>query len=328
MQSDIDGETMHWLKAGKPVLPVLCAPMFLVSGLELLLAQCKAGLVGSLPALNARGNETLDDWLAQINEELANVDRDQHPDSIATYAINLIVHRSNAALEDQLAACVRHKVPVIITSMGSNPDVNAAVHDYGGVVLHDVTNVEHARKAIERGADGLIAVAAGAGGHAGTLSPFALVQEIRSWWSGPLLLSGAIATGGAILAAQAMGADMAYCGSCFIAASESRAPDTYRQAVIESSAADIIYTDRVSGTPANFLRSSLERHGVDWTDRSFSLADDVKAWRDVWSAGHAIGTTRAIKDVQEIVSALKAEYVAAMAAICRRTPRMRALNDE
>jgi nitronate monooxygenase len=296
---------------------MVCAPMFIVSGPELLLAQCKAGVVGSMPALNARTPEVFDAYLSRIGSELAAYDAD-HPDKpSAPYAINLIVHGSNKLLDEQVRLCVRHEVPVVITSLGAKTEVNDAIRSYGGIVLHDVVNLVHARKAIERGADGLIAVAAGAGGHAGALSPFALVQEIREWWDGPLLLSGAISTGHALLAAQVMGADLGYCGSCFIPATEANADAAYKQMVIDGSAADIVYTDRVSGTPANFLRTSLERAGVrfdgarpqaDYGD----LLDGSKAWRDIWSAGHGIGVLHDQRTVAEIVAALTTQYRAGL----------------
>ncbi|MBS3651997.1 nitronate monooxygenase [Pseudaminobacter sp. 19-2017] len=304
----------YWTPHGKRLaLPLVCAPMFIVSGPELLLAQCKAGVVGSMPALNARTPEVLDAYLSRIRNELAAYDA-EHPDlPSAPYAVNLIVHGSNRLLDEQVALCVRHEVPVIITSLGAKPHVNDAIHSYGGIVLHDVVNLVHARKAIERGADGLIAVAAGAGGHAGSLSPFALVQEIREWWAGPLLLSGAISSGHALLAAQVMGADLGYCGSCFIPATEANADAAYKQMVIDSSAADIVYTDKVSGTPANFLRASLERAGVKFDGERpqadyGDLLGNSKAWRDIWSAGHGVGALHHQQSVAEIVAAFTAQY--------------------
>jgi len=308
----------YWTPQNKPLkLPMVCAPMFIVSGPDLVIAQCKAGVVGSMPALNARTLDIFDEWLTRIERELSEHDV-QHPDTpSAPYAVNLIVHKSNQALEGQLEVCVRHKVPVIITSLGARPEVNAAVHSYGGVVLHDVVNLVHAHKAIERGADGLIAVAAGAGGHAGSLSPFALIQEIREWWDGPLLLSGAISTGQAVLSAQLMGADLAYCGSCFIPAEEAAAVPDYKQMILDATSADIVYTDKVSGTPANFLRQSLHRVGIDLggdrPDADYgNLLGSAKAWRDIWSAGHGVGVIRNSATVAEIVRKFDSEYRAAL----------------
>ncbi len=306
-----------WTPHGRHLsLPVICAPMFIVSGPELVIAQCVAGVVGSLPALNARTIDVLDEWLTRIGNALADHDQD-HPDRpAAPYAVNLIVHKSNGLLDEQLAACIKHEVPIVITSLGARPEVNDAVRGYGGIVLHDVVNLVHARKAIDKGASGLIAVAAGAGGHAGTLSPFALVQEIREWWDGPLLLSGAIATGSAVLAAQVMGADMAYCGSCFITAREANAVADYKRMVIDGNAGDIVYTDKVSGTHSNFLRQSLERAGItldgDRPKRDYgSLMASAKAWRDIWSAGQGIGIMKEEEPVAAIVDRMRTQYLAA-----------------
>ena len=244
-------------------LPVVGSPLFIISHPPLVLAQCKAGIVGSFPALNARPEAQLDEWLAQITEDLAAHDKANPGRPAAPFAVNQIVHKSNGRLEHDLAMCVKYKVPVVITSLGAVPEVNEAVHSYGGIVLHDIIHDRHARKAIEKGADGLIAVAAGAGGHAGTLSPFALVQEIRTWFEGPILLSGAIANGGAVLAAQAMGADMAYIGSPFIATKEARAVDAYKQMIVDSNAADIVYSNLFTGVHGNYLKGSVRAMGLD-----------------------------------------------------------------
>src|SRR6476620_9122846 len=244
-------------------LPVIGAPLFIVSNPDLVIAQCKAGITGSFPALNARPQSLLDEWLHRISEELAAWDRD-HPEApSAPYAVNQIVHRSNARLQEDMATCAKWKEPIVITSLGALVEVNQVVHSWGGITLHDIINDRFARKAVEKGADGIIAVATGAGGHAGRLSPFALVQEIRDWFAGPLILSGAIANGGSILAAQAAGADLAYVGSPFIATEEANAPDAYKQAIVDSGAADIVYTDLFTGVHGNYLRSSIERAGLD-----------------------------------------------------------------
>ncbi|KAB2857164.1 MAG: nitronate monooxygenase, partial [Bauldia sp.] len=244
-------------------IPVVGSPLFIISHPPLVLAQCKAGIVGSFPALNARPHSQLDEWLAEITETLADHDAKNPDAKAAPFAVNQIVHKSNDRLEQDLALCVKYKVPIVITSLGAVPEVNAAVHSYGGIVLHDIIHDRHARKAIEKGADGLIAVAVGAGGHAGTLSPFALVQEIRRWFDGPLLLSGAIANGGAILAAQAMGADLAYIGSPFIATHEARAVEAYKQMIVDSKAADIVYSNLFTGVHGNYLKGSIAAAGMD-----------------------------------------------------------------
>ncbi|MDN2568127.1 nitronate monooxygenase family protein [Aquibium sp. A9E412] len=297
-------------------LPVVAAPMFIISHPPLVLAQCKAGIVGSFPALNARPAEQLDDWLAEIGETLA------ADAGAAPFAVNQIVHRSNTRLDHDLEACVKHKVPIVITSLGAVEEVNQAVHGYGGIVLHDVIHDRHARKAIEKGADGLIAVAAGAGGHAGTLSPFALVQEIRQWFDGPLLLSGAIAHGGAVLAAQAMGADMAYIGSPFIATREARAVDAYKQMIVESRAADIVYSNLFTGVHGNYLKGSIRAAGMDPdalpdsdpTKMNFG-ADKTKAWKDIWGCGQGIGAVDAVVGAGALVDRLAREYEAARARL-------------
>jgi nitronate monooxygenase len=300
-------------------LPVIGAPLFIISQPDLVLAQCKAGIVGAFPALNARPPELLDEWLDRIAGELAAWDaaHPEHPS--APFAVNQIVHRSNDRLERDLELCVKHRVPIVITSLGAREDVNAAIHGYGGLVLHDVIHLTHARKAIEKGADGLIAVAAGAGGHAGTLSPFALVQEIREFWSGPLVLAGAIANGRSILAARVMGADLAYIGSAFIATEEANAAPDYKRAIVESVAADIVYTNLFTGVHGNYLRSSIVRAGLDPdhlpssdpSAMSFGSAGPVKAWRDIWGAGQGIGAVHGVVPAAELVRRLEREYAEA-----------------
>ena len=313
---------------GRLRLPVICSPMFLVSGPDLVIAQCKAGVIGSFPALNAREQQgeapLLDAWLRRITEELdahnqANPDRPAAP-----FAVNQIVHRSNDRVERDVEICARWKVPIWITSMGAREDVNEAAHGCGGIVLHDVINNRFAHKAIDKGADGLIAVCAGAGGHAGSLSPFALVQEIREWFSGPLALSGSIATGRSILAAQAMGADFAYIGSPFIATTEAVAVESYKQMIVESGADDILYTSHFSGVNANYLKPSIRSVGLDPDDlageaNTLDLATgDVrpKAWRDIWGAGQGIGAVNKVTGTAEYVERLDREYHAARAALC------------
>ena len=299
-------------------IPVIGAPLFIVSNPDLVLAQCKAGIVGSFPALNARPEAQLDEWLAQVTEELAayNAARPERP--AAPFAVNQIVHKSNNRLEHDLAMCVKYKVPIVITSLGAVPEVNAAVHSYGGIVLHDIIHDRHARKAIEKGADGLIAVAAGAGGHAGTLSPFALVQEIRRWFDGPLLLSGAIANGGAILAAQAMGADLAYIGSPFIATEEARADGAYKQMIVDSQAADIVYSNLFTGVHGNYLKGSIVAQGMDpnnlpQSDPSKMSFDQgtTKAWKHIWGCGQGIGAVEEVVPTAALVDRLVREYEAA-----------------
>ena len=304
-------------------LPVIGAPLFIVSNPELVIAQCKAGIVGSFPALNARPQSLLDEWLHQITEELAAWDRD-HPDTpAAPFAVNQIVHRSNDRLEQDMATCAKWKVPIIITSLGARDEVNQAVHRWGGITLHDIINDRFARKAIEKGADGLIAVAAGAGGHAGPLSPFALVQEIRDWFDGPLVLSGAIATGRAILAAQAMGADLAYIGSPFIATKEANAADAYKEAIVDGRAADIVYSSLFTGVHGNYLapRSSppgstptiCPRATSAWTSPAATSAK--KAWRDIWGSGQGIGAIDRVRPAGDYVAELIREYEAAKAEL-------------
>ena len=306
-------------------LPLIGSPMFIVSVPALVIAQCKAGIVGSFPALNARPQSQLDEWLHQIREELAAWDR-EHPDTpAAPFAVNQIVHRSNPRLEEDLATCAKHKVPIIITSLGAREDLNHAVHDWGGITLHDVIDDRFARKAIEKGADGIIAVVTGAGGHAGRLSPFALIQEIRAWFSGPLVLSGAIATGNAILAARAMGADLAYMGSAFIATEEANAPSAYKQAIVDGKAADIVYSSLFTGVHGNYLRSSIVAAGLDpdnLPEGDVSImnfgSSDAKAWRDIWGSGQGIGAVNGIVPTAERVALLKLQYQAALDRICPR----------
>lgn len=299
-------------------IPVVGAPLFIISNPLLTIAQCKAGVVGSFPALNARPAEQLDEWLSQINEELDSFAAVNPDKKVAPFAVNQIVHKSNNRLEHDLEMCVKHKVPVVITSLGAVEEVNQAIHSYGGIVLHDIIHDRHARKAVEKGADGLIAVAAGAGGHAGTLSPFALIQEIRQWFDGPLLLSGAIANGGAVLAAQAMGADLAYIGSAFIATDEARASDTYKEGICEGRAADIVYTNLFTGVHGNYLKASIVNAGLDPDNlpesdpskMSFGSGGNTaaKAWKDIWGSGQGIGAVDAVGPAQEMVDRLIAEY--------------------
>lgn len=314
------------LVAGRLALPVIAAPMFLVSGPELVIAQCKAGVVGSFPSLNARPIEQLDAWLTRIDEALREHDA-AHPERpAAPFAVNLIVHRSNTRLEEDLALVIKHRVPLVITSLGAREDVNAAVHSYGGKVLHDVIHTTFARKAIEKGADGLIAVAAGAGGHAGTWSPFALIEEIRAWWDGPLALSGAIATGRGVLAAQAAGADFAYIGSAFIATQEAQAAQGYKDMIVASGASDIVYTDVFTGVWGNYLKPSLAAAGMDPENLSDVARqaldlnggkDGPRAWRDIWGAGQGIGAVREVTTVAGLVERLKGEYDARRARLLR-----------
>jgi nitronate monooxygenase len=293
--------------------------MFIVSVPELVLAQCKAGVIGGFPSLNARPEHVLDEWLGRIRRELAAYD-DAHPERpSAPFAVNLIVHKSNPRLMHDLELCVKHRVEIVITSLGARPDVNEAIHSYGGVVLHDVINVAFARKAIEKGADGLIAVAAGAGGHAGTWSPFALVQEIRTWFDGPLALSGAIANGRSVLAARAMGADFAYVGSAFIATREAHASDDYKQSIVASGAQDVIYTNLFTGVHGNYLRASIERAGLDPDNLPQSdpskmnfASEKTKAWRDIWGSGQGIGAIDRVPSAAELVARLTREYDAAL----------------
>ncbi len=296
-------------------LPIIGSPLFIISNPKLVIAQCTAGVVGSMPALNARPAEQLEEWLIEITEALAAWNR-AHPDRpAAPFAINQIVHKSNERLEHDMALCVKYKVPIIITSLGAREDINAAAHSYGGVVLHDIINNRFARKAIEKGADGLIAVAAGAGGHAGVKSPFALIQEIRQWFDGPLALSGSIATGGAVLAAQAMGADFAYIGSAFIATEEARASEAYKQAIVDGSSDDIVYSSLFTGVHGNYLAPSIRAAGLDPDNLPESDpskmnfgGDAKKAWKDIWGCGQGIGTVDKVRPAAEFIAQLKREY--------------------
>ena len=300
--------------------PVIASPLFIISNPKLVIAQCIAGVVGSMPALNARPASQLDEWLAEISETLAAHNK-AHPDRpAAPFAINQIVHKSNDRLEHDMAMCVKYKVPIIITSLGAREDVNAAAHSYGGIVLHDIINNKFAKKAIEKGADGLVAVAAGAGGHAGVKSPFALIQEIREWFDGPIALSGAIANGGAILAAQAMGADFAYIGSAFIATEEARAAEEYKQAIVEASSDDIVYSNLFTGVHGNYLAPSIRNAGLDPENLPESDAskmnfggDAKKAWKDIWGCGQGIGAVKAVLPTADLVARLQSEYEEARA---------------
>jgi nitronate monooxygenase len=297
-------------------LPIIGSPLFIISNPKLVIEQCKAGIVGSVPALNARPASQLDEWLAEITEALAAHDK-AHPDRpAAPFAINQIVHKSNDRLEHDMAVCEKYKVPIIITSLGARVEVNDAVHRWGGVVLHDVINDRFARKAVEKGADGLIAVAAGAGGHAGTTSPIALIQDLREWFNGPLALSGAIATGRAVLAAQAMGADFAYIGSAFIATEEARAEEAYKQMITACDSSDILYSNAFTGVHGNYLRPSIVRAGLDpenlaQSDPSkmnFGRSRDIKAWRDIWGCGQGVGAVKRVEKAGEFINRLAREY--------------------
>ncbi len=299
-------------------LPVIGAPLFIVSNPDLVIAQCSAGVVGSFPALNARPKELLDQWLARITAELGAYDAVHPEPPSAPFAVNQIVHRTNDRLEHDLELCVKYKVPLVITSLGARQDVNDAIHSYGGIVMHDIINVTFAKKALDKGADGLIAVAAGAGGHAGTTSPFALIAEIRRFFDGPLALSGAISTGGGILAAQAAGADVAYIGSAFIATQEANAVEAYKQSIVDSSAADIVYSNLFTGVHGNYLRASIIAQGLDPdalphsdpTQMNFSSGTG-KAWRDIWGAGQGVGSVDAVLPAAQLVARWQKEYESA-----------------
>lgn len=313
----MNGSLMSRLPAplNKLPLPIIGSPLFIISNPQLVIAQCKAGVVGAMPALNARPASQLDEWLAEITEALAAHNQANPDQPAAPFAINQIVHKSNDRLEHDMALCVKYKVPIIITSLGAREEINQAAHSYGGVVLHDIINNKFAKKAIEKGADGLIAVAAGAGGHAGVKSPFALVQEIRQWFDGPLALSGSIATGGAVLAAQAMGADFAYIGSAFIATHEARAEETYKQAIVECDSDDIIYSNLFTGVHGNYLAPSIRAAGLDpehlpESDPSkMNFGGDAKkAWKDIWGSGQGIGAIQKIQSTADFVAQLKREY--------------------
>ena len=302
-------------------LPVIGSPLFIVSGPDLVIAQCKAGIVGSFPALNARPQSLLDEWLHRITEELAAWDRDNPDRPSAPYAVNQIVHKSNDRLEQDIATCAKWKVPITITSLGAREELNQAVHGWGGITLHDVIDARFARKAVEKGADGLIPVAAGAGGHAGRQSPFALVQEIREWFDGPVALSGAIGHGRSILAAQACGADLAYMGSAFIATAEANAEDGYKNGIVEGRAADIVYSNLFTGVHGNYLRQSIVSAGMDPDNlpegdlktMNFGSGGNTKAkaWKDIWGSGQGIGPVTAVRPVAEFVAELEAQYLAA-----------------
>lgn len=303
-------------------LPVIGSPLFIISNPKLVIEQCKAGVVGAMPALNARPAELLDEWLAEITETLAAWNRDHPEQPAAPFAINQIVHKSNERLEHDMQVCAKYKVPIIITSLGAREDVNQAVHGWGGIVLHDIINNKFAKKAIEKGADGLIAVAAGAGGHAGVKSPFALVQEIREWFDGPLALSGAMGTGDAILAAQAMGADLAYIGSAFIATDEARASDAYKQMIVASNSDDIVYSNLFTGVHGNYLRGSVVAAGLDPENLPESDPSKMnfgggaaKAWKDIWGSGQGIGAVKQVVPAAELIGRLKREYAAARARL-------------
>lgn len=303
-------------------IPVVGAPLFIISHPKLVIAQCKAGIVGAMPALNARPAEQLEEWLKQITEELDRHNQANPDNPAAPFAVNQIVHRSNDRLMHDVEICVKYKVPITITSLGAREEINQAMHSVGGLTLHDVINDKFARKAVEKGADGLIAVAWGAGGHAGRLSPFALISAIRKWFDGPLLLSGSIATGGAVLAAQAMGADLAYIGSPFIATDEARASDSYKQAIVESTGEDIIYSNLFTGVHGNYLRRSIEDAGLDPDNLPESDATKMdfgssrtKAWKDIWGCGQGIDAVEKVEPVAALVARLEAEYAAAKARL-------------
>ena len=311
--------TMPALFKDRLSIPVIASPLFLISNPDLVLAQCRAGVVGSFPSLNARPSGVFEEWLRRLTSELTDQD--------APFAVNLIVHRTNPRLEEDVALCIKYKVPVVITSLGARADIVDAVHSYGGIVFHDVIDNAFARKAVEKGADGLVAVAAGAGGHAGTLSPFALVQEIREWFDGPLALSGAIANGSAIAAARALGADLAYIGSAFIATEEASAPTAYKQMIVDSHADDIVYSNLFTGVHGNYLKPSIAAAGLDPNALATSdsskmnfqeLAEGKKAWRDIWGCGQGIGAIHDMVPATELIERLGAEYRAALARLAAK----------
>jgi len=302
--------------------PVIASPLFIISNPKLVIEQCKAGVVGSMPALNARPAEQLEEWLIEITETLAAYNKANPDKPAAPFAINQIVHKSNDRLEHDMAMCVKYKVPIIITSLGAREDINQAAHSYGGVVLHDIINNKFAHKAIEKGADGLIAVAAGAGGHAGEKSPFALIQEIRQWFDGPVALSGSIASGDAVLAAQAMGADFAYIGSAFIATHEARAAEAYKQAIVDCNSDDIVYSNLFTGVHGNYLAPSIKAAGLDPSNLPVSDpstmnfgGDAKKAWKDIWGCGQGIGAVDAVVSTADFVAKLKQQYASARARL-------------
>jgi nitronate monooxygenase len=300
-------------------LPVIGSPLFIISNPKLVIAQCQAGIVGSMPALNARPASQLDEWLAEITEALAAWDRANPDHPSAPYAINQIVHKTNDRLEHDMMVCAKYRVPIVITSLGARPEINQAVHGWGGIVLHDIINNTFAHKAVDKGADGLIAVAAGAGGHAGVKSPFALVQEIREWFDGPLALSGSMSTGDAVLAAQAMGADLAYIGSAFIATDEARASEAYKQCIVDSTSDDIVYSSLFTGVHGNYLKASVRNAGLDPENlpesdpsrMNFGGGGSAKAWKDIWGCGQGIGAVKAVLPASELVARLSREYAQA-----------------
>ena len=307
-------------------IPVIGAPLFIVSNSKLVIAQCTSGIVGSFPALNARPAELLDEWIHEVTEALAAWNREHPERPAAPFAVNQIVHRSNDRFEQDMAVCAKWKVPIVITSLGARVELNEAVHSWGGITLHDIIDDRFARKAVEKGADGIIAVAAGAGGHAGRWSPFALVQEIRAWFDGPLILSGSIASGGAVLAAQAAGADLAYVGSPFIATHEANAAEAYKQSIVDSGAADIVYSDLFTGVHGNYLRSSIVNSGLDPDNLDAGNLDTMKfgsggssrakAWKDIWGSGQGIGVIDRVRPAAEYVDLLAEQYAAAKARLC------------
>ena len=310
---------------GSLPLPIIGAPLFIISNPKLVIAQCKAGVVGAMPALNARPAEQLDEWLAEITEALAAHDKANPDRPAAPFAINQIVHKSNDRLDHDMQVCAKYRVPIVITSLGARTDVNDAVHAWGGVVMHDIINNFFARKAIEKGADGLIAVAAGAGGHAGVKSPFALIQEIREWFDGPVALSGSIASGGAVLAAQAMGADFAYIGSAFVATDEARAVDGYKQMIVDSSSDDVVYSNLFTGVHGNYLKGSIRNAGLDPDNLPESDpskmnfgGDSKKAWKDIWGCGQGIGAIKGVQPAAELIARLSREYEAARRRVAAR----------
>ncbi|MFT5578538.1 MAG: nitronate monooxygenase [Paraglaciecola psychrophila] len=306
-------------------IPAVASPLFIISGPELVIAQCKAGIIGSFPSLNARPVAQFEEWLIRIRDELDAYDLANPDNPSAPFAVNQIVHGSNDRLQQDVDLCVKYKVPIIITSLGAKKHVNDAIHSYGGIVLHDVINSKFAKKAVEKGADGLIAVAAGAGGHAGTLSPLVLIQEIREWFDGPLLLSGAIGSGSSILAAQAMGADLAYIGSAFIATKEANAQTDYKQMIVDSTGEDILYSNLFTGVHGNYLRPSVVQAGLD--PEALPVSDpsamnfgsggntDAKAWKDIWGCGQGIGPVTEVATVADLVTRLKTEYDTAKARL-------------
>jgi nitronate monooxygenase len=306
-------------------IPVIGSPLFIVSSPKLVIAQCTSGIVGSFPALNARPAELLDEWLHEITEAINAWNREYPDRPAAPYAVNQIVHRSNDRFEHDMEVCAKWKVPIVITSLGARVELNEAVHSWGGITLHDVIDDRFARKAVEKGADGVIAVACGAGGHAGRWSPFALIQEIRSWFDGPLILSGAIANGGAVLAAQAAGADLAYVGSPFIATREANAQDSYKQAIVDSGAADIVYSDLFTGVHGNYLKSSIVSAGLDPDNLAAGNLDTMKfgsegsakakAWRDIWGSGQGIGVIDRVQPAADYIDLLADQYAAAKARL-------------